>query len=40
MPSEDEIVGAISSMTLEEEDYLNYDEYLIALFKVTQEGLD
>jgi hypothetical protein len=40
VPSEDEIDGAISSMTLEEEGHLNYDEYLIALFRVTQEGLD
>jgi len=40
VPSEDEIDGVYSSMTMEEDGFLNYDEYLIVLFKVTQEGLE
>ena len=40
VPSEEEIDHVLSSTNLEEEGYLNYDEYLVCLFKVTQEGLD
>jgi len=40
VPHEEEIDNVLSSMVLEEEGMLNYDEYLICLFKVTQEGLD
>lgn len=40
VPSEDDLETAIASIILEEEGFLNYDEYLISLFKVTQEGLD
>jgi len=39
VPSEDDIDAVYSSMVMEEEGSLNYDEYLIVLFKVTQEGL-
>ena len=40
VPNEDDLETAISTIALEEEGYLSYDEYLVALFKVTQEGLD
>ena len=40
VPNEDDLDNVISTMMLEEEGSLNYDEYLISLFKVTQEGLD
>lgn len=37
VPNEDDIENVYSSMIVEEEGYLNYDEYLIVLFKVTLE---
>ena len=39
VPNEDDLDSVIQSIVLEDEDMLNYDEYLISLFKVTQEGL-
>ena len=35
VPNEDDLDSVISTMMLEEEGSLNYDEYLISLFKVT-----
>jgi Ca2+-binding EF-hand superfamily protein len=40
VPNEDDLETVISTMALEEEGLLNYDEYMVSLFKVTQEGLD
>jgi len=40
VPNEDDLDNVISTMMLEEEGSLNYDEYLISLFKVSQEGLE
>ena len=39
IPHEDEIESVYNSMVVEEEGMLSYDEYLITLFKVTQETL-
>lgn len=39
VPQEDDMEQVYNSMMVEEDGYLNYDEYLIVLFKVTQEGL-
>ena len=38
VPSEDDIDSVYSSLIVEEDGMLNYDEYLITLFKVTQES--
>jgi len=38
VPCEEEIDSTLSQMILEEEGFLNYYEYLICLFKVTQDG--
>lgn len=38
VPNEEDLEDVYSSMTVDEEGYLNYDEYLIALFRVTQNG--
>ena len=35
VPNEDDLESVMASMMFEEEGSLNYDEYLIALFKVT-----
>lgn len=40
VPNEDDLESVMASMILEEEGLLNYDEYLIALFRVTQDGLE
>jgi Ca2+-binding EF-hand superfamily protein len=37
VPNEDDIDTVYSTMNVEEEGMLNYDEYLTTLFKVTQE---
>ncbi len=37
VPQEEDIEQAYSTMTVEEEGYLNYDEFLILLFKCTQD---
>jgi hypothetical protein len=38
IPSIDDIDAVYSNVVLEEDGYLNYDEYLVILFKVTQEN--
>ena len=40
VPSEDDLDHVYSSMIVEEEGSLNWDEYLITLFKVTLESSD
>ena len=40
VPNEDELDNVVASMNLEEEGSLNYDEYMIALFKVTTDELE
>ena len=37
VPSEDDIDTVYSTMVVEEDGMLNYDEYIILLFKTTQE---
>lgn len=37
IPHEDELDSAYNAMIVEEEGSLTYDEFLIALFRVTQE---
>ena len=37
VPSEEDIDSVYGSMSVEEDGFLNYDEYLTTLFKVTQE---
>ena len=38
VPNEDNLEVIIGGMDLEEDDQLTYDEYLIAIFKVTQDA--
>lgn len=40
VPNEDDIESVYANIIVEEEGFLNYDEYLIVLFKVTLEGMD
>ena len=40
VPNEDDLDNVYQAMPVEEDGVLNYDEYLILLFKVTQEGLE
>lgn len=40
IPNEDDYESVLATMILDDDGFLNYDEYLISLFKVTQEGLD
>jgi len=35
VPNEDDLEAAISTIALEEEGFLTYDEYQVSLFKVT-----
>jgi len=37
VPSEDDIDSVYQTMIVEEEGMLNYDEYVILLFKTTQD---
>ena len=40
VPNEDDIENVYANMIVEEDGFLNYDEYLIVLFKVTLESMD
>lgn len=40
VPSEDDLETVYQTMSVEEDGYLTYDEYLTTLFKVTQESFD
>ena len=40
VPNEDDIESVYCNMIVEDDGLLNYDEYLIVLFKVTLEGSD
>ena len=40
VPPADEVKSAMNTLILEEDGWLNYDEYLILLFKVLQDSLE
>lgn len=40
VPNEDDYESVLATMILEDDGFLNYDEYLISLFKVIQEQVE